>query len=242
MEKMSLEALALARQLRDAGIPLDGEVLEEAANRTCSRLSVFQNSNFVETNVFDLESGGTGYILSVMVHNESDQVVQLQAFRLEIPWWENSFRWLQDPFRESPRQYTYSYPAPGPAGFERDVVLNHRLGDQGRIMPGDWLEGLLLGVGDEPIPEEHCDRQRIEMPLSIFDGQGNRYQLDARFYVSRAKRREIRQPRVRSARPRARIFAERDDPNQIAIRPLGESTPSSNQTSDQAKTLVTVSE
>jgi hypothetical protein len=240
MKIMSSKDLALAGQLLDAGIPLDGDVLEEAAARTCSRLSVFQSPNFIETNVFDLESGGTSYILSVALHNESDQVVRLQAFRLGIPWWENSFRWLEDPFRKS--EYTYSFPAPGPAGFERDVVLNHRLGDQGRIMPGDWLEGLLLGVGDEPIPEEHCDRQRIEMPLSIFDGQGNRYQLDARFYVSRAKRREIRQPRVRSARPRARIFAERDDPNQIAIRPLGESTPSSNQTSDQAKTLVTVSE
>jgi hypothetical protein len=209
MEKMSLEALALARQLRDAGIPLDGEVIEEAANRTCSRLSVFQNSNFVETNVFDLESGGTGYMLSVMVHNESDQVVQLQAFRLEIPWWENSFRWLQDPFRESPRQYTYSYPAPGPAGFERDIVLNHRLGDQGRIMPDDWMEGLLLGVGDEPIPEELSDRRRVRIPLSIFDGRGNRYHLDARFYVSRAKGRKIPEPEVHPTRANVGIFSER---------------------------------
>jgi hypothetical protein len=202
MEIMSSEDLALVRQLRDAGIPLDGEVLEAAA-RTCSRLSVLQSPNFIETNVFDLESGGTGYMLSVVVHNDSDQIVRLQAFRLDIPWFENSFRWLQDPFRESPRQYTYSFPAPGPSGFERDIILNHRIGARGRIMPGDWVEGLLLGIGDEPMPGKYCDRQRVKMPFSVFDGKGKKYQLDAMFHVSRAKGKKFRQSGVNPPRPGA---------------------------------------
>ena len=46
-------------------------------------------------------------------------------------------------------EYTYSFPEHGPAGFHRDVVLNHRLGRDGRLNPDGWLEGLLLGLGRE---------------------------------------------------------------------------------------------
>jgi hypothetical protein len=198
---------ALLSQLQSEGIPLDGEVLEEM-RAACAGLDIVQNPIAIETRVFDLDSGGTGYMLSSAIHNESQLSIRLHAPRLKIPWWEPDFHWLVDPRCKVPREYTYSFPDPGPTGFERDAVLNHRLGHRDRgLDPDEWLEGLFLGVGREPIPEEYHDRQRIEMPLSIFDGRGNKYELNAAFLVSRSKRRSVS---IAKEIKRGRLFASVD--------------------------------
>lgn len=183
--KMSQEEVVLASQLRRRGIPLDEKVVERM-QATWRRLSISQTGTCLENAVFDLDSGETGYMLSVVIYNNSNQVVSAYEFLLEMLWFEPEFHWLEDPWRKVPREYAYSFPKHGPAGFERDVVLNHCLGRKGRINPGgDPLDGLLLGVGQQAIPEEYHHGQWLQTRLFVFDQRGNRYQENVRLFVDR---------------------------------------------------------
>lgn len=207
--KITAKDLEHVSQLQDEGIPLDGEVLEEM-RAADGGLELFQDPETIQTSIFDLDSGQTGYMLSIKIHNESQRSIQLKEPRLAILWREPDFHWLVDPLRKSPREYTYSLPDPAPVGFERDAVVNHRFGRRdSRLDPDGWLEGLLLGVGREPIPEEYHDRQRIKMVLSIFDGRDNRYELNVVFGVIRSKRPSRR---LAKETKRGRLFASPDGP------------------------------
>src|SRR5712692_4875446 len=185
--KVSEEELALVSQLRSRGIPLDGEVLEgmQSAGRG---LSILQTGTIADTRIFDLDSGQMALMSLIAICNDSPRIVWMHEHRVEIPWWEPRFRWLEEPLRKVPREYTYSFSDPGPVGFERDVVLNHRLGRKGRLYPGDCLEGLLLGVGQEPIPSNYRHRQSLEMRVWVFDEKGNRFWGDITFLVAREAR------------------------------------------------------
>lgn len=170
--------------LEHAGVPLDQEVLKhiKAASRG---LSIFQTGTFLESSVFDLDSGGSGYMLSVAICNDSTRPIRLQEFRLEVPWHDAQFRWLKDPCRASPRKSSYSLASPGLAEFDREVVLNHHVGSAGQLNPGESLEGLLLGRGEAPVPDEFRDRQLLTMKLLILDRRGCQYSSRLKLYVSR---------------------------------------------------------
>jgi hypothetical protein len=188
------EELLFFSELRTAGIPLDEEVLE--ATKAASRgLSLIQIGTSIESGTFDLIPGGTGYMLSVAICNDSNCDISLHDLRLKIPWSEPQFHWLEDPLHKVPREFVYSFPEGGPMGFDRDVVLNHRIDQQGKLYPGDCLEGLLLGVGQERAPVEYRDRQRVQTRLSVFDERGNRYDLHLNLLMSRGQ-----QPRLDSVK------------------------------------------
>ena len=194
LKLLSEKEFLLFSQLRAAGIPLDEEVLE-AMKAAPRGLSLFQIGTALESGTFDLIPGGTAYMLSVAICNDSNRVVWLHDFRLKIPWSEPRFNWLEDPLRKVPREFIYSFPNGGPIGFDRDVVLNHRIGREDKLYPGDCREGLLLGVGQERAPVEYRDRQRLQTRLSVFDERGNRYDLDLNLLMSREK-----QPQLGSAK------------------------------------------
>jgi len=147
--KLTKDELKLMSKLRRKGIPLDGEVLLDLESRSRGP-SIYQTGSAAENTVFDLDFGGSGYMLSLAIDNVSDRIIHLREFRLSVPWPEPEFKWLKDPFRKSPREFMYSFPPPRTAGFEREVVLNHCLGPYGRLNPGGALEGLLLGVAKHP--------------------------------------------------------------------------------------------
>lgn len=174
--------------LRSQGIPLDGDVLREMEH-ACRGLYLYQTPNILETAVFDLPDGGTGFILGLGIDNESDRIIVVQEYRLTIPWHESEFRWLEKPWTKKPREYLYLFPSRELDGFEPEVVLNHRLGREGRILPGPYFEGYLIGMGREPIPAEYGDRQFVRMQLSIFDQRARHYELNMKFLVGRETRR-----------------------------------------------------
>jgi hypothetical protein len=157
--------------LQRAGIPLDKGILD-GIKAASQGLSVFQTGSLVENTVFDLDSGGSGYMLSVAIHNDSNRPVRLHEFRLKLLWNEAQFRWLSDPFRALPRKYAYSFPGRRSIEFEREAVLNHHLCNAGKLNPGGSCEGLLLGMGDAPIPPEYQKRQALKTSLFVFDSQG----------------------------------------------------------------------
>ena len=182
--KLSEEEIMLASQLCDGGIPLDEEALE-GVQAACHRLSIFQTATCRETRIFDLDSGGMGLMVSLAISNDSRRNLWLQEFRVDIPWWEPHFQWLEDPARKAPREFSYSFPPLGPTGFERDIVLNHRRRRNGFLGPGDSMEGLLLGVGQEPIPGNYRDCQPLDLRVWVFDQRGNRFGAGIRFLVER---------------------------------------------------------
>ena len=178
------EELRRLFELRSRGILLDEDMLEEmkAAHRG---LVIYQSGTNIENVIFQLDLGGTGYMLAAAIHNASDRILRPQEPRLEMAWPESHFRWLENPLARVPREYVYSFPSPGPAGFDRDVVLNHRLRRGCKLDSDDWFEGLLLAVGEASIPDRYVDRQSLRMRLSILDGRGNCYASDMTLTVRR---------------------------------------------------------
>jgi hypothetical protein len=190
--KLSEDELRALSDLQKGDIPLDEEVLEEI--RGSSRgLSIFQaGDSLVENSVFDLDSGGSGIMFTAAIHNDSNRHIWVHEIRLEKLWHGAQFRWLDDPLRTSPRTHSYSFPSPGPQGFAREAVLNHRVGRAGRLNPEGWLEGLLLGMGQTRMPDEWRDRQTLMTRLLVYDGRGRQYSTDLKLYVSRTSLVRIR--------------------------------------------------
>jgi hypothetical protein len=200
--KLNEDEHAVLSDLQRGGIPLDEGVLERI--RAASRgLSIYQTGTLLETSVFDLKSGGSGYMLSIAIHNDSNRPIRLHEIRLEMLWHDTEFRWIDDPRRASPRKYTYSFPPSESLEFERDVVLNHYIGGAGQLNPGASIEGLLLGMGESPIPDEYRDRQLLPMRLLVLDRRGRQYASHLKLYVSRRSRNRVekgpRQPLLSGA-------------------------------------------
>src|SRR5713101_2148143 len=187
--RVNQEELRFFEELRQHGIPIDGEVLREMKD-ACRGLSLSQSPIAIDTAVFDLPCGGTGYRLGINMYNESYRIISPLEYRLEIPWHESQFRWLEKPWTKVPRESVYLFPSHGLAGHDPEDVLNHRLGSKGKLLPGDVLDGLLLGVGQAPIPEQYKDRQAVWMLLSVIDQRGNPYELKVQFIVRREKQRQ----------------------------------------------------
>jgi hypothetical protein len=199
--KLREDELEILSDLQRAGVPLDLELLGDF--KASSRgLSVFQTGSPVENTVSELDSGGSGYMLSVAIHNDSNRAVRLNEFRLELLWHDAQFCWLSDPFRASPRESNYSFPTPRSIEFPREVVLNHHLGNAGKLNPGGSFEGLLLAAGEAPIPAEYHDGQILKMRILVFDSQSRCSASHCELWVERRRRnptqKKIRQSLMRS--------------------------------------------
>lgn len=169
-------------ELRAAGIPLDDEVGRELKAGSLG-LSIYQ---VTPGRIFALDGGGTGYMVGVGIRNDSHRIMSPHAFRLEIPWEEERFAWLEPSSLRTPPRKIYRWPGENSGGLPAGEVLNHRLGARGKLFPGDRFEGYLLGVGDAAIPQTFLDGQFAMTKLSIFDGRGDGYQADLRLRVSRS--------------------------------------------------------
>ncbi len=174
--KVSPSELLRMTQILALGIPLDDVVMENLRASSLG-LSICQTGTVLENTIFDLKDGGTGYLVSIAINNNSAKTMRIDQYRLEQPWPESGFHWLEDPLKKMPRESIYSFPKYGPEGLERECVLNHRVGRHSRLLPGDCIEGLLCGVGQAYIPDEYHHRQRLSMRLSVFDGRGQETDL-----------------------------------------------------------------
>jgi hypothetical protein len=126
------ELYKACKALRRGGIPLD-DVVVQSMKAACRGLRVYQTGTEIDSNIFDLNPHGAGYILSIAICNDSDRIIWPVACRLETPWDEARLRWLDDPLRRVPKEHSYSFPAAGVCGFEREVVLNHLLNRKIRL-------------------------------------------------------------------------------------------------------------
>lgn len=195
------DSVALARRLRCAGCPLEFD--ENGLESTPKGLRIIQIDNPLENSIFDLNSGGAGYILCVEICNDTERPVRIEQFRLEPPWADPDFHWLEDPYRSVPRQDYYSVPSSA-LSIERTTVLNHRTGRNGKLLPLDTKEGLLLAVGSRPIPDHYVPRFKLQTTLTIVDGRGNMYPSKVWLWGERNLKR-IRQRAEAESRQRLRL-------------------------------------
>jgi hypothetical protein len=153
----------------------------------CRGLWIGQDPNIINTILFDLASGGTGVLIGLSVCNESNRVICISAVRVYIPWCKQ-IRWLKVPLSRACAKFYSSLPMSDFPSLEGETILNHSLKPNSKLYPEDWPDGFLLGIGEEPIPDQYRDRQPFETHVSIYDGQNNEYHQDLRFQISRERK------------------------------------------------------
>ena len=126
-------------------------------------------------------------MIHIVISNDSPQVIRLDQCRIELPWFDSEFHLLEPPWRKIPREYSYSSPNAPTLSFEREAVLNHRFGHQGRLNPGDSLDGMILGAGSQAIPDQYQHCEAVKVQLLIIDGQGKMYQENPRVMLDRSE-------------------------------------------------------
>jgi hypothetical protein len=172
-----------------------------------SEIVMWQGPVNFESCLIELDHGRTGVILSLIIQNPPtlDRLIRLdlQRFRIEIPWCRQ-FDWLEDPISKGPRPYLYSFPGMRTLSFGRDEVLNHRLGHGGALLPGDELEGLLMGVGEGAMPDEFHDRQRFSTHLSAYYERGKLCDLGVDLMVRREAKKKASERKLTPDQAKAR--------------------------------------
>jgi hypothetical protein len=132
-----------------------------------------------------VEQNGTGltrFIFFVSVINNSLRTpVIIFGFRLDLPWQEDQFHWLSDPLESGEADGMYAFE--NVKLHPRNAVLNHRVYGEGRLAPGEVIEGWLLGQAYSPIPESYRNGETFTMKFSVIDQDLKFHSVDCRFMV-----------------------------------------------------------
>jgi len=191
--KTRQKELKLFEELRFFGTPLDQMVLDEA-KAACRGLEITQTGSSLENIVYARTSGGVGIMLSVCIENISDRTIRVAAVRLEMPWFDADFHWLKWPLPKEMRKWGgYVLPGCGACGFDPSVVVNHRLGHDFKLYPGDLVDGFLFGQGASTIPVNYSHLMKIPVEITVFAGSRDRYGAWMTLVVNRETQR-LRSP------------------------------------------------
>jgi len=125
---------------------------------------------------------------------------------LELPWEHTHVQWLEDPKVIDGPSRCYRFFGNQTLEFERNLVLNHRLKMRQRFSAGESAEGFLLGLGSEPIPEEHPHGKMIPAFVVIYDQFARMCRVPVKLWADRT----ARNTRTASARRKRGLFAKRD--------------------------------
>jgi hypothetical protein len=115
-------------------------------------------------------------------------LVILQDFKLSSPEWELNTYFLEDPSVRSSRERCYRL-IDG-TNFDRTEVLNHRVGDAGRLRYGNQIQGLLLAQSFDRLPDCYKSGSVVPVVLSITDQFGDVSQSTIRLQVEQFEMRE----------------------------------------------------
>jgi hypothetical protein len=159
--------------------------ISDLANIGMPRITVSNNLN----NSFVFESGITCIVLELRI--SADRPVYIQEFgAFKIAGQDYNVDWF---IEEQSSCYIFSRTHDYPS----DVVLNHRVGSRGHIVPGRRMEGLLLGRSEQSVPVE-LRNSYLDASLEIDNGfQTSRHDLGIRFdqgFSGQPGRRKERAP------------------------------------------------
>jgi hypothetical protein len=172
----------LKRLLVEGGCP----VLQEEIHAVSPvGLKIEQELSLGVNMVLDLENGQAGYVMDLVITNESDRPIGIQRFELKTPWGGAGISLLPGPVKSGPRKGHYCFPGSGSLAFESEVVLNRFMSSRERLNPGQH-PGLFLGIEESPIPCHYPEYSRTAVELAVFDTKGNRYSSEFRLCVDRS--------------------------------------------------------
>lgn len=184
--KNNQNSLALARRIRAAGIPIFiGEDDGKAPHDPSSGLRVSQHGVRSESCAFDFY-GTAGYVIGVVITVNLPHFA-IAGFGLELPW-KSYVRWLDDPLKSGGRSDVYRFDRKYFLEFERNRVLNHLADVQRMWSRGESLKGYLLGIGNEPIPDEFRQGAMIPAFLIIYDQFGREYRSSISLWRDRTQK------------------------------------------------------
>ena len=207
MKNEGFDQLVYARRIRSAGRAIyipedDGEVRYIPSNA----LRVYQTGAIIESTAFDL-GAGTGFIINLVVTSRVSGFA-VSDIELKLPWEHTHVQWLEDPKVIDGRSRCYRFFGNETLEFERNLVLNHRLKRTQRFSAGESAEGLLLGLGSEPIPEEYPHGKMIPAFVVIYDQFARMCGVTIELWADRSTR-SIRRA-GRGTRRRKGLFDKRD--------------------------------
>jgi hypothetical protein len=207
MKNKEFDQLAYARRIRRAGRAIhipedDGDVPDIPSGA----LRVRQTGGVIESTAFDL-GAGTGFKIHLLVTSTIAHFA-VSHIELKLPWKQPPIWWLEDPVVIDGPSRCYRFFGDQLIEFERNLVLNHRLKVTEPFSAGESAEGLLLGIGSEPIPEEYSQGGIIPAFVIIYDQTARRYRVLVKLWADRSMRK-IR-PARSDARRKGGLFAKRD--------------------------------
>jgi hypothetical protein len=147
-----------------------------ARSNATSGLLVRQNGGRTESRAFDFYDVA-GYIVSVTMTIKLPRFA-IAGFDLSLPW-QSYVWWLADPRDRVAHTPVYRFGRDYILEYNRLQVLNH-LADVRRVRSrGESLQGYLLGIGNDPIPEQFEQGAIIPAFLIVYDqyGEGHRSPL-----------------------------------------------------------------
>jgi hypothetical protein len=140
------------------------------------RLQVSQDAAPLTSLLFRAE-GAAECCLWLKIVNHAAAPIRLKHVGLELPFTKQQFAWQKDPLRVTGQSF-YRLPFSRDV-FNRDEVINHHLSKN--LLPGIPIQGFVLGLLQEPIPEhvagQICGR------LRILDRMGNEYSQRVCLYI-----------------------------------------------------------
>jgi hypothetical protein len=207
MKNEGFDQLAYARRIRSAGRAIhipedDGEVRYIPSYA----LRVYQTGGIIESAAFDF-GAGTGFTINLVVTSRVSGFA-VSHIEFELPWEHTHVQWLEDPKVIDGPSRCYRFFGNQTLEFERNLVLNHRLKRTHRFSAGESAEGLLLGLGSEPIPEVFSHGKMIPAFVVIYDQFARMCRVPVELWADRSTR-QIR-PARSGARRKGELFAKRD--------------------------------
>jgi hypothetical protein len=193
----STHLAASLREMAEVGIPLDLSVAEPD-------VEIEQVGGIYTTMVFDLPGGLAGYVIDLIITNQTSRPIRCRYIELRPPWVDSEFEWLPDPREMGGDSHNYHFPGKGALDLLRDQVLNHVLLGGGILKPGGCpRQGLLLGIGS-PMPENLRHGAWVDITLTIIAYDHNEYSETITLWVDRSTKREQKSSRKV---PRESLFA-----------------------------------
>ena len=115
-------------------------------------LQITQLGGQVENSIAPVDRGfAWSYMIVVRIINASrTKTITLNGFDLTLDWNDQDFRLLPDPVMVYGEQRPYRVSET--LSFPYKEVINHRVGVNGILKPGDTIEGLFLARGLTPPP------------------------------------------------------------------------------------------
>jgi len=179
------------------GIPVDLSLAEPD-------VEIEQVGGIHDTRVFDLPDGRAGYVIDLIITNQTSRPIRCRDIELRSPWVDSQFEWLPDPRKVRGDPYNYRFPGKAALELPRDLTLNHVLLGGGILKPGGCpRQGWLLGIGS-PIPENLRHGAWVDITLAIIAYDHNEYPETITVWVDRFAKREQESSRKV---PRKSLFA-----------------------------------